>query len=48
MKGNQLGIFIGMTDAEAEAPILRPSDANSQLTGKTLMLGSIEGRKRRE
>ena len=48
MKGNQLGIFIGMTDAEAEAPILWPSDANSQLTGKTLMLGSIEGRKRRE
>ena len=47
MKGNQLWIFIGMTDAEAEAPILWPPDAKSRLTGKTLMLGNIEGRKRR-
>ena len=28
-KGNQSGIFIGRTDAEAEAPILWPPDANS-------------------
>ena len=28
-KGNQLGIFIGRTDAEAEAPILWPPDAKS-------------------
>ena len=28
-KGNQTGIFIGMTEAEAEAPILRPLDAKS-------------------
>ena len=28
-KGNQSGIFIGKTDAEAEAPILRPSDEKS-------------------
>ena len=28
-KGNQLRIFIGRTDAEAEAPILWPPDAKS-------------------
>ena len=33
-KQNQSWIFIGMTDAEAEAPILWPPDANSWLTGK--------------
>ena len=33
-KGNQLWIFIGRTDAEAEAPILGPPDVKSQLTGK--------------
>ena len=33
-KGNQRWIFIGRTDAEAEAPILWPSDAKNQLTGK--------------
>ena len=32
---------------EAEAPILWPPDKKSQLTGKTLMLGKIEGRRRR-
>ena len=32
--GNQPGIFIGRTDAEAEAPIFWPSDAKSQLIGK--------------
>ena len=31
---NQLRIFFGRTDAEAEAPILWPSDANSQLIVK--------------
>ena len=36
-----------MTDAEAEAPILWPPVAKSQLTGKDLMLGKIEGRRRR-
>ena len=40
-------LFIGRTDAEAEAPIFWLSDAKSHLTGKTLMLGKIEGRKRR-
>ena len=33
-KGNQLRIFIGRTDAEAEAPKLQPPDAQSQVTGK--------------
>ena len=34
-KGNQPTIFIGRTDAEAEAPILWPSDdAKIQLIGK--------------
>ena len=33
-KANQSLIFFGRTDAEAEAPILWPPDANSQLTGQ--------------
>ena len=33
-KGNQSWIFMGRTDAEAEAPILWPPDAKSWLTGK--------------
>ena len=33
-KGNQPCIFIGRTDAEAEAPILWSSNAKSQLIGK--------------
>ena len=33
-KGNQPWIFIGRTDAEAEAPILWPSDANNWLIVK--------------
>ena len=33
-KGNQPCIFIGRTDAEAEAPIFWPPDVKSQLTGK--------------
>ena len=40
-------MFIGRTDAKAEAPLLWPPDAKSQLTGKDLMLGKIEGRGRR-
>ena len=38
-------MFTGRTDAEA--PILWSLDAKSQLIGKTLMLGKIEGRRRR-
>ena len=33
-KGNQFWIFIGRTDAEAEAPILWPPDAKNWLIGK--------------
>ena len=33
-KENQPWILIGRTDAEAEAPIIWPPDANSWLTGK--------------
>ena len=33
-KGNQPWIFIGRTDAKAEAPILWPPDMKSQLIGK--------------
>ena len=33
-KGNQPQIFIGRTDAEAEAPILWPTDVKSLLVGK--------------
>ena len=33
-KQNQAKIFIGRTDAEAETPILWPSDAKSQLIRK--------------
>ena len=33
-KGNQSWIFIGRTDAEAEAPVLWPLDAKCQLIGK--------------
>ena len=34
LEGNQPWIFTGRTDAEAEAPILWPPDAKSQLIGK--------------
>ena len=33
-KGNQPRVFIGRTDAEAEAPILWPPDVKSRLIGK--------------
>ena len=33
-KGNQSWIFIGRTDAEAEAPVLWPPDAKNRLLGK--------------
>ena len=45
-KGNQSWTFIGRT--EAEGSLLWPPDVKSQLTGKDLMLGKIEGRRRRE
>ena len=45
-KGDQSWVFIVRTDAEAETPILWPPDATFSLE-KTLMLGKIEGRRRR-
>ena len=38
-KGNQPQIFIGRTDAEAEAPLLWPPDVKSRLFGKDLDAG---------
>ena len=38
---------MGRTDSEADAPILLPPNAKSQLTGKDLMLGKTEGKRRR-
>ena len=46
-KGNQSQIFIGRTDAEAESPIFWPSLGRTDSFEKTLMLGQIEGRRRR-
>ena len=46
-KGNQPWIFIGRPDAKTEAPILWLPDVKSWLIGKTLMLGKIEGGRRR-
>ena len=40
-------MFTERTDAEAEAPVFWSSDMNRQLILKSLMLGKIEGRKRR-
>ena len=46
-KGNQSWIFIGRTDAEAETPILWLPYERNWLSWKTLMLGKIEGGKRK-
>ena len=41
-------VFIGRTDAEAEAPILWPPDSKRvDALEKTLMLGQVEGRRRK-
>ena len=42
-KGNQSWIFTRKTDAEAEAPILWPPDAKSQLIGKDFAAGKDWG-----
>ena len=44
-KGDQSWVFIGGTDAEA--PIFWPPDGRADSLEKTLMLGKIEGRRRR-
>ena len=46
-KGYQSWVFIGKTDVEAETPVLWPPDANTDSFEKTLMLGKIEGKRRR-
>ena len=40
-------MFIGRTDAEAETPILWPPDVKTDSLENILMLGKIEGRRRR-
>ena len=40
-------MFIGRTDVEAETPILWPLMRRADSFEKTLMLGKIEGRRRR-
>ena len=44
-EGSQTWISIGRTDAEAEAPIIWPPDAKSQLIGKDLDAGKDWGQK---
>ena len=46
-EGDQSWVFFGRTDAEAEAPILWPPIQRTDSLGKTLMLGKIEGGRRR-
>ena len=46
-KGDQAWIFIGRTDVEAETPILWPPYVKTDSFEKTLMLGKIEGGRRR-
>ena len=46
-KGNQLWIFIGKTDAEAEVPILWPPHVKSQLIGKDPDAGNDWRQKKR-
>ena len=40
-------MFIGRTDAEAETPVLWPPHVKTDSFENTLMLGKIEGRRRR-
>ena len=46
-KGYQSWVFIGRTDAEAETPILGCLMRRTDSLEKTLMLGKIEGGRRR-
>ena len=46
-KGDQSWVFIGRTDAKAETPILDHLMQRADSFEKTLMLGKIEGRRRR-
>ena len=40
-------MFVGRTDVEAETPILCPPDVRTYSLENTLILGKIEGRRRR-
>ena len=46
-KGDQSWVFIGGTDVEAETPIFGHLMQRADSFQKTLMLGKIEGRRRR-
>ena len=46
-EGAQSRVFIGRTDVEAETPILWPMMQRVDSLEKTLMLGKVEGRRRR-
>ena len=46
-KRNQSWIFIGRTDAEVETPVLWSPGMKNWIIWKTMMLGKIEGGKRR-
>ena len=46
-KGNQSSIFIGRTDSEAETQYFGHLMQSTDSLEKTLMLGKIEGRRRR-
>ena len=47
LKADQSWVFIGRIDVEAETPILWPPDARTDSLEKTMILGKIEGRRRR-
>ena len=47
-EGDQSWVFIGRTDVEAKTPILWPPHVKSWSFEKTLILGKIEGRRRRD
>ena len=46
-KGDQSWVFIGRTDVEAETPVFGHLMRRADSFEKTLMLGNIEGRRRR-
>ena len=46
-KGDKPWVFFGRNDAKAETPVLWPPHARVDSLEKTLMLGGIEGRRRR-
>ena len=48
LKGNQSWVFFGRTDAKAETPILGHFMRRVDSLEKTLMLGGIRGKRRRD